>query len=300
MQRRTFLSAAAASAAALALPGRGWAADPITEVRILHTNDTHSRLDPFPMDGSRYEGLGGVARRKTLIDRIRRAHPHVLLVDAGDVFQGTPWFNLFCGKADYQAMNRMGYDVGILGNHEFDGGVPGLEAAMREARFDFVSSNYQFDAPALKARVKPWMVRELGPIRLGILGLGVAFEGLVSPDLHAGVRYGDVIRHAREGVRALRQEQRVDAVVALTHLALDDEPHSPGDRTLAAEVPGLDLIIGGHSHTFLDEPLRHRHADGRVTTITQAGFAGIWLGQATLRFEGKRLASVDAGRVVVA
>lgn len=300
MKRRTFLQGAAAGAAALALPGYARAAAPVTELTLLHTNDTHSRLDPFPMDGSRYEGLGGVARRKTLIDRIRRERPHVLVVDAGDVFQGTPWFNLFHGKADYQAMTRMGYDVVTLGNHDFDGGVPALEAAMKEARFEFVSSNYLCDAPGLKARVKPWTVRELGPIRLGVLGLGVAFEGLVSPDMHAGVRYGDVITHARASVHALRQEQGVDAVVALTHLALDDEPHSPGDRTLAAEVPGLDLIIGGHSHSFLDEPLRHRHGDGRVTTITQAGFAGIWLGQVTLRFEGKRLSSVHTGRVTVA
>jgi 5'-nucleotidase len=298
MNRRRFLVTGTALAAATCLPRRLLAAD-TTRVVLLHTNDTHSRLDPFPLDGGRYEGLGGVARRKTLIDRIRKAEPHVVVTDSGDVFQGTPYFNFFGGVPEYEAMSRLGYDLATLGNHDFDSGVDTLKKAMDHATFQFVCANLRATDPGLAGRLKPYVVKTFGDVRVGFLGLTVAFEGLVGPHLHAGVEYVDVLDAARRTVATLRETEKVHAVVALTHLGMTDEPHSPGDVTLASQVNGIDLILGGHSHSWLKKPKLVTNPDGGTTQIQQVGFAGIWLGRVDLRFEGTRLAAIDAGHQVV-
>ena len=301
MNRRTFLASGAALAAASCLPRRVLAEAPsapgagVTRVVLLHTNDTHSRLDPFPMDGGRYEGMGGVARRKTLIDEARKAEPNTLLVDCGDVFQGTPYFNFFGGVAEYEAMTRLGYDLATLGNHDFDAGTASLKKAMEHATFQFVCANHAYTDPVLAARVKPHVVKTFGDVRVGFFGLSVAFEGLVAPNLHEGVQYRDALEAAREAVSALREREKVHAVVALTHLGVDDDAHSPGDVTLAKSVGGIDLILGGHSHSWLKKPKVVERPGGGVTQIQQVGFAGIWLGRVELRFEGTRLAAVDGG-----
>lgn len=298
MNRRDFLATGALLTAATCLPRRVLAGD-TTRVVLLHTNDTHSRLDPFPQDGGRYEGLGGVARRKTLIDRVRKDEPNVLVTDSGDVFQGTPYFNFFGGVPEYEAMSRMGYDLATLGNHDFDAGVGTLKKAMEHARFQFVCANHAYTDPELAARVKPWVVKTFGPVRVGFLGLSVAFDGLVAPNLHAGAAYRDAAEAAREAVKALREQEKVHAVVVLSHLGLEDDVHSPGDVTLAKTVDGIDLILGGHSHSWLKKPKLVERPDGGVTQIQQVGFAGIWLGRVDLQFEGTRLASQDASIVQV-
>ncbi len=166
MRRRRFLRVAGAGAAGgLLLPGwvRGQEPDQ-DEVRlvILHTNDTHSRMDPFPMDGGPFQGLGGVARRATLIERVRAEHPNVLLLDSGDIFQGTPYFNFFKGEVEFKAMSAMNYHVATLGNHDFDNGVDGLVEMMPHATFDFVSANYDVSGSPLEPHVRPWVIREVG------------------------------------------------------------------------------------------------------------------------------------------
>jgi len=305
MDRRAFLASGAALAAATCLPrglaaGPSAAADGSTRVVLLHTNDTHSRLDPFPMDGGRFEGLGGVARRKTLVDRARKAEPNVLLIDCGDVFQGTPYFNFFGGVAEYEAMSRLGYDLATLGNHDFDGGTATLKKAMEHAKFQFVCANHAYTDPELAARVKPWVVHSFGDVRVGFFGLSVAFEGLVAPNLHTGAEYRDVLESAREAVKALREREGVHAVVAITHLGVDDDAHSPGDVTLAKSVGGIDLILGGHSHSWLKKPKAVERPGGGVTQIQQVGFAGIWLGRVVLAFEGTRLAAIEGDALPVA
>src|SRR3954454_4309548 len=144
-----------------------------TLITIIHTNDTHSQIDPFPADDRLYPGKGGVARRATLVKRIRAENPNTLLIDAGDAFQGTPYFNFYKGEVEYKSMSAIGYDVVTLGNHDFDNGVEGLAAAMKLAKFEFVSANYDVRGTPIEARVKPYVVRELGGIRLGIFGLGI-------------------------------------------------------------------------------------------------------------------------------
>lgn len=245
---------------------------------ILHTNDTHSRIDPFPMDGGRFQGLGGVARRATLIQRIREENPNTLLLDSGDIFQGTPYFNFFDGEVEFKSMSAMAYDVATIGNHDFDNGVEGLVAMLPHASFPFVSANYDVRNSDLEGHVVPWIIKEVAGVRVGIFGLGIGFEGLVLASLHEGVRYTDPYEAARGAVADLRA-RRCSMVICLSHLGYRYRGERPSDIRLAQEVAGIDLILGGHTHTFMDEPDVYTHSDGRRTLVNQVGWAGMRLGR---------------------
>jgi 5'-nucleotidase len=245
---------------------------------ILHTNDTHSRMDPFPMDGGPFQGLGGVARRASLIRRVRAESPHVLLLDSGDIFQGTPYFNFFKGEIEFEAMSALAYDVATIGNHDFDNGVPGLAEMMPRATFDFVSANYDVAGSPLASRVRPWVIREVGGVRVGIFGLGIAFAGLVLEGLHEGVHYTDPFAAARRSVSELRTEG-CSLIVCLSHLGYRYRDDAPSDTLLAQEVEGIDLILGGHTHTFMDTPDVYTQPDGRRTLVNQVGWGGMRLGR---------------------
>ena len=290
MKRRRFLKLAGLGAGgSLLLPGRTpgldgtGGSDPIHLV-ILHTNDTHSRMDPFPRDEGPYAGLGGVARRATLVKRIRQRHPHVLLLDAGDIFQGTPYFNFFQGEIEFRAMSEMGYDAATLGNHDFDNGVEGLVEMRPHATFDFVSANYRVEGSPLEDHVRPWVIRTLGGVRVGIFGLGIAFRGLVLESLHRGVVYTDPFQAARRAVGELRS-LGCDLVVCLSHLGYRYRDDRPSDTLLARRVEGIDLILGGHTHTFMDEPDVHPGPGGRRTLVNQVGWAGMRLGRVDVVME---------------
>jgi 5'-nucleotidase len=300
--RRQFLKTLAASAAGAALLPAAPLAAPAgraTRLVILHTNDTHSRIDPFPDDGGRYANLGGVARRARLISQIRSRHEHVLLLDSGDIFQGTPYFNLFDGELEFRTMSAMRYDAATLGNHDFDNGIEGLVAMLPHAEFPFISSNYDFaGAPdELRQRVQPYQVRHVGPLKVGLFGLGVDFDRLVLPSLHRGVTYLDPIPIAREMTRELRQ-QGCHLVVCMSHLGHSYETSRVSDRLVASAVPGLDLILGGHTHTFLEEAEVVQHEHDRPTLIHQVGFAGIWLGRIDVTFDAGGNVTAAAARPV--
>jgi len=245
---------------------------------ILHTNDTHSRIDPFPMDGGPHQGLGGVARRAALVREIRAENPNILLLDSGDIFQGTPYFNFFGGEIEFKAMSAMGYDVATLGNHDFDNGVPGLVEMMPHASFDFVSANYDVSGSELESHVRPWVIREMEGVKVGIFGLGVAFEGLVLANLHEGVRHTDPYAAARMAVEELR-ERGCALVVCLSHMGYRYREGTPCDTELAQVVEGIDLILGGHSHTFMDEPDVYVHPGGGRSLVHQVGWGGMRLGR---------------------
>jgi 5'-nucleotidase len=281
MERRSFIQALAAASLASRVPLRAQAAGP-GRVTLLHTNDTHSRIEPFEPGSGKLAGRGGIARRATLARWIRQSVPNLLLLDAGDVFQGTPYFNQFKGLVDYRLMSLCGYDAGTLGNHDFDNGVDGLLAALEEARFPILNCNFDTQgAPALGGRLRPWLVKEFPGLKLGLTGVGVAFEGLVSPWNHKGVDWRDPAEALKPVVRHLRERERVDAVVVLSHLGFDRGGQAIDDRNLAQLVPGLDVIIGGHTHTFMDAPLRVAQADGE-TQVFQVGYAGVNLGRMDL------------------
>jgi 5'-nucleotidase len=297
--RRTVLGGLGALAGATLLgPSAALASPRATRVTLLHTNDTHSRLEPF--EKGKLAGLGGIARRASLIRAIRAEQPHTLVLDAGDTFQGTPYYNAFAGHAEFETMTAAGYDCVTLGNHDFDKGVEALVSAMQKARFSFVSANYDIDAPGLRERVAPYEVRTVGGRRIGLFGLGVSFSGLVSGSLHAGVRYRPPVAAARTAVETLRTTQGVDAVVLLSHLGYFGHGNEPGDVELAEAVPGIDVIIGGHTHTFLDVPHVVTHRAGGQTAIVQVGSSGTHLGRVDLEFGAGGVAWIEAGAYRVA
>jgi 5'-nucleotidase len=290
INRRTFLTTSAAFGVTLAgFPRellRASAAD--TVITILHTNDTHSQIDPLPANDAN-AGKGGVARRATVVKRVRKENPNTLLVDAGDVLQGTPYFNFYKGEVEYKAMSAIGYDVGTLGNHEFDNGVEALAAALKFANFDIVSANYDVKGTVLEQRVKRYVVKTLAGIRVGLFGLGVSPVALITPDNFKGVTYIDPVVAARDVVKKLREEERCALVVCMSHLGYNADAKS-GDSFVASQVDGIDFIASGHTHTFMKEPVTQTQPCGAKTTIFQVGKSGIYVGRVDFTFRDGKLA----------
>jgi 5'-nucleotidase len=244
---------------------------------ILHTNDTHSRIEPFPLDDSRHANLGGAARRATLIKKIRSESSNVLLLDAGDIFQGTPYFNFFKGELDYKLMSAMGYDASTIGNHDFDAGLDGLRKVLPLAKFPLITANYDFSKTILKGYFDPFRIIQKGTVRVGVFGLGPTLKGLVDPRLTAETQRMPPGPIAQEMVQELR-DKKCHLIICLSHLG-----YRP-DQRLAKEVSGIDVIIGGHSHTFMKQPDRIINSEGFSTLIHQVGFGGIRLGRIDLTF----------------
>ncbi len=270
-----------------------------TLITILHTNDQHSQIDPLPETDRTYGGKGGVARRATLVKRIRKDNPNTLMVDAGDVFQGTPYFNLYGGEVEYKSMTAIGYDVATLGNHDFDNGVEALAQAMKFARFDFVSANYDVRGTAIEGRVKPYVVRELAGIRVGLFGLGIKLEGLNPPESFKGVQYMDPVRMARGSVKVLREREGCAMVVCLSHLGYYPKPQKEeiGDTQVVAEVDGIDFIASGHTHTFMKQPVLAKQPSGKNTVIFQVGKSGIYVGRVDFTVQSNKV-TASAGKLL--
>jgi 5'-nucleotidase len=290
INRRTFLTTSAAFGVTLAgFPRellKASAAD--TVITILHTNDTHSQIDPLPANDAN-AGKGGIARRATLVKRVRKENPNTLLVDAGDVLQGTPYFNFYKGEVEYKAMSAVGYDVGTLGNHEFDNGVEALAAALKFANFDIVSANYDVKGTALEPLVKRYVVKTVGGIRIGLFGLGVSPVALITPDNFKGVTYIDPVIAARDVVKKLREDERCALVVCMSHLGYNEDTQR-GDRLVSSLVDGIDFIASGHTHTFMKEPVTQTQPCGAKTTIFQVGKSGIYVGRVDFTFRNGKLA----------
>ena len=288
INRRTFLTTSAAFSAMLAVFPHEILSAADTIITILHTNDTHSQIDPLPANDAN-AGKGGVARRATLVKRVRKENPNTLLVDAGDVLQGTPYFNFYKGEVEYKAMSAIGYDVGTLGNHEFDNGVEALAAALKFANFDIVSANYDVKGTVLEQRVKRFVVKTVGGIRVGLFGLGVSPVALITPDNFKGVTYIDPVVAARDVVNKLREEERCALVVCMSHLGYNADAKS-GDSFVASQVDGIDFIASGHTHTFMKEPVTQTQPCGAKTTIFQVGKSGIYVGRVDFTFRNGKLA----------
>lgn len=252
---------------------------------LLHTNDVHSRLDPFPMDGSRLQGLGGVARRAALIDRIRQEETNVLLLDAGDMLQGTPYFNLFDGEPEFRSMTAMGYDAGLLGNHDFDGGLELLDRQWPLMDFPVLNANYDMRDTVLAGRLQSSRIFDKGPIRIGVFGLGIELKGLVPDPLFGGTRYLDPIPVADE-IAADLKRAGCHLIICLSHLGYRyDREDRISDVRLARGTKNIDIIIGGHTHTFLDTPVMETNASGEPVHIAQVGWAGVVLGRLDIDFQ---------------
>ncbi|WP_243286179.1 bifunctional metallophosphatase/5'-nucleotidase [Geothrix terrae] len=287
MERRTFLASLSAAAVASQVPMKAAEGPAAGRITLLHTNDTHSRIEPFGPGNGAISGKGGMARRATLVKQLRSQLGPVLLLDAGDTFQGTPYFNRYKGRLDYQLMRMVGYDATTLGNHDFDNGVEMLVEAMasmeklqhRNPPFAFLNCNFDCKgAPELAKRIRPYMVREFPGVKVGITGVGVAFAGLVAPKNHEGIVWRDPYESLKPVVKRLREVEKVDLVVVLSHLGYDVKDAAHDDLRLPGQVAGIDAIVGGHSHTFLDAPVKVKQAQGE-TLVFQVGFGGVNLGR---------------------
>ncbi len=279
MERRHFLNSLGAAAVASQIPLSGEAVSATSRITFLHTNDTHSHIEPFGPGNGQASGKGGMARRASMVKHARATIPNVLLVDAGDTFQGTPYFNQYKGKLDFELMSKVGYEASTLGNHDFDNGVGMLLEAMEFAKFPFLNCNFDCKgAPALGKRLTPWMIKEFPGFKVGLTGVGVEFKGLVSQENHKGVEWISPDVALKPVIRHLREVEKVDLVVLISHLGYDLHGDAIDDLHIAKLVSGMDVIIGGHSHTFLDQPTKIQQDLGEAH-IFQVGWGGINLGR---------------------
>jgi len=303
MQRRSFIRKTAIASTFLAggyFPVEAIAGGDVVKVTILHTNDVHSRIEPFPMDDGRYPGLGGATARATLIDKIRQQEKNVLLLDAGDIFQGTPYFNMFGGEIEFKLMSAMKYDAATIGNHDFDGGIDGLHAQLQHANFPFLISNYDFSDTIMNQKTKPYKVFQKGPIKIGVFGVGIELKGLVPEVLYKNTQYLNPIESANKYAAILKNEEKCDYVVCLSHLGYKYEDKTPSDFLLAKNSKHIDLIIGGHTHTLMEKPEEVSNLLNKKVIINQVGFAGIALGRLDVFFDLKSKKScADCGNRLI-
>lgn len=291
LNRRDFIRGTTAGAALLALgiePGSVYAKDELVKLVFLHTNDVHSRIDPFPMDGSRNQGMGGVAARAALVNKIRREEKNVLLLDAGDIFQGTPYFNFYGGELEIKMMSMMGYDAGIMGNHDFDNGVEGFSKQLPHANFPILNANYDFSDTILNGKTGSYRIFKKDGLKVGVFGLGIELAGLVNKQQYGNTIYLDPIAKALELEKFLKLDKKCDIIVCLSHLGYKYERSKVSDTVLAKSTNFIDLIIGGHTHTFMNQPEPIRNLRGQETLINQVGFAGINLGRIDFIFDRQK------------
>ena len=296
LNRKTFLRQTVFSAGALlAGPHLLEAAEYATPLKltILHTNDTYSRLEPFPMDGGRNQGMGGVAGRAELIKRIRQEEEQVLLLDAGDIFQGTPYFNLYKGEPEIKAMTAMNYDATAIGNHDFDAGMENLATQLKHANFPMLVANYDFTGTPMENKTQPYKIFKKGKIKIGVFGVGIEGRGLIPDSLFGATKYLDPVQKANEVTERLKRNESCDMIICLSHLGNQYKgSNKVSDEVLAKESNDIDVIIGGHTHTFLDNPIVYKNKNGNDVVVNQVGFAGIILGRLDFefsKFSGKKL-----------
>ena len=288
MERRTFIKQTGiASAVVAGTPSFNLFAETkkSKKITILHTNDVHSHIDPFSPEDASFPNQGGVARRLTLIESIRKENPNTLLLDAGDIGQGTPYFNFYVGRVGVSLMSMMQYDAATIGNHDFDNGVNGLAAQMPNASFKMLSSNYDFTNTVMEGLTKPYEIFIKDGIKIGVFGLGIQLEGLVTPALSKETQYLDPIEIALDMTRLLKEEQQCDLVICLSHLGYNYKYDKISDLKLAEKTKNIDLIIGGHTHTFLEKPTIIKNAAGLDVIVNQVGWAGINLGRIDFEFD---------------
>lgn len=289
MKRRDFIKTAALAGGALSFPSLSFASQILhsdKKITIVHTNDQHSRIDPFPATYTKNPNQGGFARRATLIDAIRKQESQVLLLDSGDVFQGTPYFNFFGGELEFKLMSTMGYEASTMGNHEFDNGLEGFKKQLPHAKFDFLCSNYDFSNTLLEGLTKDYKIIKKGGIKIGLFGLGVELAGLVEKKNYLETKYLDPIEIAQDRARMLKKEKKCNLVICLSHIGYKypNFPDKICDVKLCQQTSNIDLILGGHTHTFFKEPEKYLNKEGKVVLLNQVGWAGLLLGRIDFLF----------------
>ena len=258
----------------------------LKKITILHTNDVHSHIDPFPKNDPLNPSGGGVIARANLINLVKKDNPHTLVLDAGDVFQGTPYFNFFGGELELKLMSKMGYNASTLGNHEFDNGMEKLSKVLKHANFSFLNSNYTLKNTPLENKIKSHEIFKINGIKIGVFGLGIELEGLVEKKLYKGIKYLNPIEISKDISDDLKYNHNCDLIICLSHLGFSysKDKNIMCDLILAKQTKNIDLIIGGHTHTFLDEPVKVKNLENKDVIINQVGCFGINLGKIDFYF----------------
>jgi 5'-nucleotidase len=304
MNRRRFIQQTTATAALAGISGFGlqaFSSSTEKKITILHTNDVHSHIDPFGPDDGRNANKGGVARRATLVEQIRKENPNTLLFDAGDIFQGTPYFNYYGGELEFKLMSMLKYDSATIGNHDFDNGIDGLYGQLPHAKFDFISANYDFSNTVLDTHVRPYKIFFVDGIKIGVFGLGIKLEGLVDKKLYKETVYLDPIETAQDMTTILKIEKSCDLVICLSHLGYHykNAPNRVSDLILAKATKHIDLIIGGHTHTFLPKPTIEKNSENNNVIVNQVGAYGLYLGRIDFYFRPGRDVSSEGTTILV-
>lgn len=293
MQRREFLKRGTLAGIGLGLSSSLWASESefthAKKLTILHTNDMHSRIEPFPNDGSRNANQGGMTKLASLINKVRKEEENILLLDSGDFFQGTPYFNLYGGELELKLMSQMGYDASTLGNHEFDNGLEGIANQIEHAKFDILCANYDFSETILKDAFSPYKIFTKQGLKIGVFGLGIQLKGLVSEKNYGNTKFLDPVGVSNEMIQELKAK-KCDLTICLSHLGYQS------DLKLSDEVTGIDLILGGHTHTFLDEPIVKLDAHNHKTIINQVGTGALRLGKLDFEFSKNLQTSFASAR----
>ena len=289
MLRRKFLKNSVYGSLALGSALNNYSCDSenFKKITILHTNDVHSHIEPFSKDHSEFPNRGGFERRSTILNSIRSKNPNTLLLDAGDIFQGTPYFNFYNGELEFKLMSLLEYDAVTIGNHDFDNGITGLNEQMPNASFDFLISNYDFKNTVLDGKTSDYKIYTKSGIKIGVFGLGIELEGLVTKELYRETKYLDPIDIAQDVAKKLKNEEKCDLIICLSHLGYkyDNLPNRVCDYNLAKKTKDIDLIIGGHTHTFMNEPIILKNQISKDVLVNQVGCFGLFLGQIDFYFD---------------
>ncbi len=264
---------------------------------ILHTNDVHSQIEPLGADHHKFPNGGGFAKRATIVSEIRKNAEQVLLLDCGDIFQGTPYFNFYKGKLEIELMNKMAYDAATIGNHEFDNGIEELARQVKNAKFPFVCSNYNFEDTPMKGLTLPFKTFDKGEIKVGVFGIGIELEGLVNSKAFGNTKYADPIQIANATAKVLKDKEKCDYVICLSHLGYRYRDNKVSDVVVAESSKDIDLILGGHTHTFMEEPAKVKNSDGREVLINQVGWGGVQLGRLDVTFSNQGTQATVLNRI---
>ena len=302
MKRRKFIKQTTASLALASVGGLTFNSCETKpkHITILHTNDTHSQIEPFDISHHKFANKGGVARRASLVQKVRKENPNTLLLDAGDIFQGTPYFNYFGGEIEFKLMSLLKYDAATMGNHDFDNSIDGFHHQLPNANFDFVCANYDFKNTILNTLVKPYKIFFKDGIKIGVFGLGIELHNLVSPELFKETNYLDPIEITKDITRELKENENCDLIICLSHLGYHyKNTQKVSDLKLAAATKDIDLIIGGHTHTFLPKPTLVKNINNETVIVNQVGAYGVNLGRIDFYFDKKNNKKISNKTIIV-
>jgi 5'-nucleotidase len=249
------------------------------KIVILHLNDTHSRIEPFPSNAHYNAGEGGMERIYNYVQKTRQESANVLLFHCGDQVQGTPYFNFFAGETEISVGNLLGFDAACLGNHEFDNGLEFLAAMIKRAKFPIVATNLDFTGTPVEGLTKPYLIIKKNGLKIGVIGQTIDFKGLVAKANSEGVKWLNPIETTNTTAEFLKNKEHCDLIIVISHLGYYPKDNKMGDTQLAEQTRNIDLILGGHTHTFMKNPVTVKNLDGKDVIINQTGSDGIYVGR---------------------